>query len=196
MAMKSCVDCGLYVEVETEAVPMQWYGECVCIVCGGRRRASGQAQSVEAVAVAVEVQDDEAKREEIRDIRARRCLQMQIAHFNRGGKLESLARRNVEKLSIELAAKGDLSTVLEEEEVPVVEAPKVEAKRKSRCPHLAEIKAFFAVAREVGLDAQAKDRCRGAVGVFLGRRISSRADLSGAEWAYCANAVRLGRLFW
>jgi hypothetical protein len=193
MAMNSCVDCGLYVEVETEAVPMQWYGECVCIVCGGRRRASGQAQSVEAVAVEVQEED---KREEIRDIRARRCLQMQIAHFNRGGKLESLARRNVEKLSIELAAKGDLSTVLEEEEVPVVEAPKVEAKRKSRCPHLAEIKAFFAVAREVGLNPESKEGCRAAVGMFLGRRIASRADLSGAEWAYCANAVRLGRLFW
>ena len=67
---------------------------------------------------------------------------------------------------------------------------------KARCAHWAAIKAFFAVCREMGLDAQNKAACRAAVGMLLGRRIQSRADLSGAEWAFCTNAVRMGRLFW
>ena len=67
---------------------------------------------------------------------------------------------------------------------------------KQRCPHYGAIKEFFAVAREVGLDAQNKAGCRAAVGMLLGRRIESRADMDGTEWAFATNAVRMGRLFW
>jgi hypothetical protein len=78
-----------------------------------------------------------------------------------------------------------------------VKAAKVEARpTKSRCAHWAAIKEFFAVCREMGMDAQNKPACRAAVGMLLGRRIETRADLSGAEWNFCTNAVRMGRLFW
>ncbi len=69
---------------------------------------------------------------------------------------------------------------------------------RRRCPHYAAIKEFFSVAREIGLDTSkdAQGRCRGAVGMMLGRRVESRSELSGAEWAFATNAVRMGRLFW
>jgi hypothetical protein len=83
------------------------------------------------------------------------------------------------------------------EAAPVAVVQPVEAKPvKSRCPHYANVREFFTVAREVGLDTTAKDRCRGAVGIFLGRRIESRSSLSGQEWALCCGAIRAGRLFW
>ena len=78
-----------------------------------------------------------------------------------------------------------------------VKAAKVEAKPvKARCQCYAQIKEFFAVARENGLDAQNKAGCRAAVGMLLGRKIETRADLNGSEWAFCTNALRMGRLFW
>ncbi len=83
------------------------------------------------------------------------------------------------------------------EAVPVVEV--VSAKvAKPRCPHYKAIQAFVAVAREAGLNtnANAKDRCRGAVGALLGRRIESRADLTGAEWAAMGAAIKAGKLVW
>jgi hypothetical protein len=80
-------------------------------------------------------------------------------------------------------------------EVAPVEAPQVPA--KGRCPHYAQIKEFFNVARELGFDTSkdSQDRWRGAIGMLLGRRIASRAELSGAEWGFATNALRMGRLF-
>jgi hypothetical protein len=82
---------------------------------------------------------------------------------------------------------------------PVAQVPAVEvAQPKKRCAFYREIKAFFACARERGLDISeaARDRMRGAIGILLGRRIESRADLCGSDWELCTNAVRAGRLFW
>ena len=70
------------------------------------------------------------------------------------------------------------------------------AKTGGRCAHYAAIREFMAVARELGMDASAKEACRAAVGMLLGRKIASRADLSGQEWAFATNALRMGRLFW
>lgn len=70
------------------------------------------------------------------------------------------------------------------------EAPKV------RCPHYAAIKEFFAVAKEKGLDTAQKDRARGAVGMLLGKRIESRAALTGEEWTFATSALRMGKLIW
>jgi hypothetical protein len=82
--------------------------------------------------------------------------------------------------------------------VEAIEAELDASAPKPRCPHYDAIKEFFAVAREVGLDTskEGKDRVRGAIGMLLGRRIESRSELTGAEWAFCTNAVRMGRLFW
>ncbi len=78
-----------------------------------------------------------------------------------------------------------------------VEAVAVEAKpAKARCPHYKAIQQFMAIAREAGLDSNAKDRCRGAVGALLGRRIESRADLTGTEWTAMGAAVKAGKLIW
>jgi hypothetical protein len=81
-----------------------------------------------------------------------------------------------------------------------VEVPKVEAKpAKVRCPHYATIKAFFAAAKENGLDTvteAGKDRCRGALGLYIGKRINSRAELSANDWENGITAVKAGILFW
>jgi hypothetical protein len=84
------------------------------------------------------------------------------------------------------------------EAAPVaVAAEAVAAKvEKPRCPHYKAIQQFMAIAREAGLNTSAKDRCRGAVGALLGRRIESRADLTGAEWAAMGAAVKAGKLVW
>ena len=80
---------------------------------------------------------------------------------------------------------------------PVVDVVAVEAKPvKVRCEFYREIKRFMAIALEAGLDTDAKDRCRGAVGALLGRRIESRADLTGAEWAAMGAAIKAGKLIW
>ncbi len=67
---------------------------------------------------------------------------------------------------------------------------------KPRCPHYAEIKRFYATAREKGLDLKAKERRRAAVGMFLGHRVESRADLAGRDWMLATAGVKSGRLFW
>ncbi len=72
----------------------------------------------------------------------------------------------------------------------------VKPAKRGRCSHYAMIREFMAAAREMGLDTEAKDRCRGAVGMLLGKRIESRSDLSAAEWGFCTNALRMNRLFW
>ena len=77
-----------------------------------------------------------------------------------------------------------------------VEAPKVQPVAKPRCPHYKAIKTFMAIARENGLDTSAKDRCRGAVGVLLGRRIETRADLEEHEWQAMGAAIKAGKLCW
>ncbi len=86
---------------------------------------------------------------------------------------------------------------VEAQAAPVVEVAAVEAKpAKARCPHYKNIQTFMAIAREAGLNTSAKDRCRGAVGALLGRRIESRADLTGAEWAAMGAAIKAGKLVW
>ena len=82
------------------------------------------------------------------------------------------------------------------EAVPVVEEPAPVVK-KGRCPHYGAIKAFFACARELGYDTSkaSQDRWRGALGMLLGHCIESRSELSGAEWNFATNALRMGKLF-
>ncbi len=53
---------------------------------------------------------------------------------------------------------------------------------KARCPHYAAIKAFAGAAREMGLNMADKDRARGAMGVYLGKRIESRSELTANDW--------------
>ncbi len=67
---------------------------------------------------------------------------------------------------------------------------------KTRCPHAATIKAFAAAAREAGLSMADKDRARGAMGVYLGKRIESRSELSANDWENGITAVKAGVLFW
>lgn len=94
----------------------------------------------------------------------------------------------------EVLAEGARESAQREAAQPVA---KVKAQpAKARCPHYTAIKTFMAIAREHGLDTNAKDRCRGAVGVLLGRRIESRADLTGAEWAAMGAAIKAGKLCW
>jgi hypothetical protein len=78
-----------------------------------------------------------------------------------------------------------------------VEPAKVE--KVARCPHYATIKAFFAAAKDSGLDTiteDGKDRCRGALGVYIGKRIASRAELTANDWENGITALKAGVLFW
>ncbi len=90
---------------------------------------------------------------------------------------------------------------MEAANVPPVEAIEAQAiaaakPAKVRCPHYAIIKEFAAVARECGLSMADKDRARGAMGVYLGKRISSRSELTGNDWENSITALRAGVLFW
>ena len=76
---------------------------------------------------------------------------------------------------------------------PVEATPKA---AKVRCPHAATIREFAKVAREAGLSMADKDRARGAMGVYLGKKISSRAELSAADWNNAITGVIAGVLFW
>ncbi len=79
---------------------------------------------------------------------------------------------------------------------PATVAPEPKRTVKPRCPHYAEIKRFHAAAKEKGLDVRAKDRSRAAVGMLLGLRVESRADLTGRDWMQATMAIKSGRLFW
>jgi hypothetical protein len=81
--------------------------------------------------------------------------------------------------------------------VEVVEP--VKAAKVGRCAHYQTIRAFFQAARESGLDTvseAAKDRCRGALGVYIGKRIESRAELTACDWENGITGVKAGVLFW
>jgi uncharacterized Zn finger protein (UPF0148 family) len=78
--------------------------------------------------------------------------------------------------------------------VTVKAAPKAE--KKARCPHAATIKAFASAAREAGLSMADKDRARGAMGVYLGKRIESRSELTANDWENGITAIKAGVLFW
>jgi hypothetical protein len=109
------------------------------------------------------------------------------AHIELAGKLEkpalvALFTRELARVEAQLAP---IAATLE---------PKA-AKTKTPCAWAKEIRRFFAIAREHGLDRN-EDRSRGALSLFLGRRIESRAELNGREWSICADAIRDGRLFW
>lgn len=80
---------------------------------------------------------------------------------------------------------------------PVATVAPVAAKAvKPRCPHYAEIRRFMATSRAKGLDLKATDRSRAAIGMLLGFRVESRADLTGRQWLLATQAVENGRLFW
>jgi hypothetical protein len=103
------------------------------------------------------------------------------------------AQRNAAKLGTTLEAIEEKAAAIE----AAAKAPKVEAPAKVRCPHYKAIREFFKVARELGLDTskESKDRWRGALGMLLGRPIESRSELTGAEWSFATNALRMGKLF-
>jgi hypothetical protein len=86
------------------------------------------------------------------------------------------------------------AALIETAPVEVEPAPVV---KKGRCPHYAQIKEFFIVARELGFDTskESQGKWRGAMGMLLGRPVASRSELSGAEWAFATNALRMGKLF-
>jgi hypothetical protein len=101
-------------------------------------------------------------------------------------------------VAVNRAAENAFFAMMEPDAAPVVaQAPAVKP-AKVRCAHYASIKTFFAVARDAGLDTSgaSRDRVRGALGVFVGRRLASRNEVTGAEWQGAAQAIKTGRLFW
>lgn len=68
--------------------------------------------------------------------------------------------------------------------------------KKARCPHYETIKAFAAAAREAGLSMKDADRARGAMGVYLGKRIASRSELTANDWENALTGLKAGVLFW
>ena len=75
-------------------------------------------------------------------------------------------------------------------------APKT-AKTKSACVWASEIRRFFAIARERGLDTKNSDAAmRRAFENFFFRPVASREELDGRDWAQAADAVKDNRLAW
>jgi hypothetical protein len=115
-----------------------------------------------------------------------------------GGRVEFYGSED-ELVALTHAAETDFHARMEPDAAPVVPVAVVPVKpAKVRCRHYASIKTFFAVARDAGLDTSAasRDRVRGALGVFVGRRLASRNEVTGAEWQGAAQAIKTGRLFW
>jgi hypothetical protein len=78
--------------------------------------------------------------------------------------------------------------------IEALTAPATE--KKARCPHYKTIQAFAKAAREAGLSMADKDRARGAMGVYLGKRIESRSELTAYQWEAAITGVKAGVLFW
>ncbi len=106
-------------------------------------------------------------------------------------KEQFIARAMTEQKAFETALVAAAPVDMEvAEEVPA-KAPK-----KARCPHYEVIRQFAALARELGLNMKEQDRARGAMGVYLGVKIESRAQLTAAQWRNAMTGLRAGVLFW
>lgn len=70
------------------------------------------------------------------------------------------------------------------------------ATNRSRCPHYKAIRRTFAIARDKGLDTKDDEAMRASFGRSLGRRIETREEMNGADWAYVARQVQRGVLAW
>ncbi len=110
------------------------------------------------------------------------------------GNARQLPRRAVQAQAEQLERLA--TDALKAAQQPATVAPEPKRAVKPRCPHYAEIRRFMAVAREKGLDVRAKDRSCAAVGMLLGVRVESRAELMGRDWMLATAAVKSGRLFW
>ncbi len=65
-----------------------------------------------------------------------------------------------------------------------------------RCAWYRLIRAFYGAAQSRKLDTKNDEAIRAALAGFVGRSLSSRADLQPLEWHDAAQAVRLGKLAW
>jgi hypothetical protein len=68
--------------------------------------------------------------------------------------------------------------------------------KKARCEFYREIRRFYAIATEAGLNTKEFERMRGGFSAFLSRRIESRSELDGADWVKLGNAIKARRLTW
>ncbi len=66
----------------------------------------------------------------------------------------------------------------------------------ARCPWHSAIRYFFGQAKGAALDTKDEAAMRGALAVFIGRDITSRSQLSAADWLLAGDAVKFGRLVW
>ncbi len=78
--------------------------------------------------------------------------------------------------------------------VEALVAPAAEVKKP--CCHVRVIRRFYAICKNAGLDVKEADRMRGAFSLFLGRRVNSRDELNGDEWASLGDAAERGLLLW
>lgn len=67
---------------------------------------------------------------------------------------------------------------------------------KVRCPFYREIRRFFAIARDNGLNTKNDDAIRDALAKALNRNIQSRDELNGADWSFAGDMVKMGVLTW
>ena len=77
-----------------------------------------------------------------------------------------------------------------------IAAPEAKPAPKPRCEFYHTLRAFYAAAQRAGLDTGASERMRQAFRCYFGRAISSRRELSAADWDSATYAVADGRLYW
>ncbi len=70
------------------------------------------------------------------------------------------------------------------------------ATNRPRCAFHKVIRRTFAIARDKGLDTKDDEAMRASFGRSLGRRIETREEMNGADWAYVARQVQRGVLAW
>jgi uncharacterized protein YfiM (DUF2279 family) len=86
-----------------------------------------------------------------------------------------------------------------ESALATLNAPKVAAQvtpAKVRCPHYKAIRRMFAVAKSAGLDTSNKKGMRAAFSALLGHTVTTRADLTAADYGRAIQNIENGLMWW
>ena len=93
------------------------------------------------------------------------------------------------------AAKHREKMAVAVEAAPVAVVPPVEVQAVRAC-RVREMRAAFKAAQAMGLNTGDACAMRGAIARYLGRVCSSRASLSGGQWAEVTAGLEMGLVSW
>ncbi len=79
-------------------------------------------------------------------------------------------------------------------EAAVVEVPAAPVAPAAPACSVKAIRRFFAICKSAGVDTSSDERVRGALSVFLGRKVASRKELSTDDWLRAGDAIERAAL--